>query len=185
MGCSRRRRLTSAWRADESPNPHDKKTRQWIKARGRISPHGGHHAHLSALAYMSDSYFIGTVARVHNLRRFAKPEREPGGEGAGGGRHAEEMAKLEERENRRPAGEGRPQVGMMVSLDHAIYFHRPKDFRADEWLYSEMQSPWAGDGRGLVFQKIWSREGKLVATCAQEVRVADSGEDCGWIGEGG
>ncbi|KAA6412299.1 MAG: hypothetical protein FRX48_04451 [Lasallia pustulata] len=144
---------------DESPNPHDKKTRQWIKARGRISPHGGYHAHLSALAYMSDSYFIGTVARVHNLRRFAKPEREPGGEGAGGGRHAEEMAKLEERENRRPAGEGRPQVGMMVSLDHAIYFHRPKDFRADEWLYSEMQSPWAGMGGAWCFRRFGAAKG--------------------------
>lgn len=64
--------------------PEEKRTRQWIRARGRISagtPRAGagskqhdndnqdnHQAHLSALAYMSDSYFIGTVARVHNIR---------------------------------------------------------------------------------------------------------------------
>ena len=55
----------------QSPRPQDKKTRQWIKARGTISPSGGHQAHLSALAYMSDSYFIGTVSRVHRLWRYS------------------------------------------------------------------------------------------------------------------
>lgn len=39
----------------DSPNLHEKHPRQWIKARGRISDEGGHQAHLSALAYMSDS----------------------------------------------------------------------------------------------------------------------------------
>lgn len=54
----------------DSDKPQAKKTRQWIKAKGTISPEGGHQAHLSALAYMSDSYFIGTVSRVHKLWRF-------------------------------------------------------------------------------------------------------------------
>ena len=31
-----------------------------------------------------------------------------------------------------------------------------------------MESPWAGDGRGLVLQKIWNRQGQLVASCVQE-----------------
>jgi hypothetical protein len=26
------------------------------------------------------------------------------------------------------------EVGMMVSLDHSIYFHNPRAFRADEWM---------------------------------------------------
>ena len=67
--------------------------------------------------------------------------------------------------------EGRQEssVGMMVSLDHTIYFHRPREIRADEWLCTEMESPWAGEGRGLVFQRIWNRQGKLVASCVQEV----------------
>ena len=59
----------------------------------------------------------------------------------------------------------------MVSLDHTIYFHRPRECKADEWMFAEMESPWAGDGRGLVTQRIWNREGKLLATCVQEVSL--------------
>ncbi len=58
---------------------------------------------------------------------------------------------------------------MMVSLDHNIYFHRPREVKADEWMFSEMQSPWSGQGRGLVEQRIWNKEGRLVASCYQEV----------------
>lgn len=65
--------------------------------------------------------------------------------------------------------EKRPEIGMMVSLDHTIYFHDPKGFRADEWMCAEAETPWAGDGRGLVFQRIFSRDGKLIASCVQEV----------------
>lgn len=60
-------------------------------------------------------------------------------------------------------------IGIIVSLDHTIYFHRPREIRADEWLCSEMESPWAGAERGLVTQRIWNRQGRLVATCMQEV----------------
>ena len=76
-----------------------------------------------------------------------------------------EMASLESREN---APDSNRQIGMMVSLDHTIFFHRPRAVRADEWLFSEMESPWTGDGRGLVMQRIWDRRGRLVATCVQE-----------------
>lgn len=60
---------------------------------------------------------------------------------------------------------------MMVSLDHTIYFHDPRGFRADEWMITEMDSPWAADGRGLVTEKIFTREGKLIASCFQEVLI--------------
>jgi acyl-CoA thioesterase len=40
---------------NDSPDIHVKRTRQWIKSRGKISEEGGHQAHLSALAYMSVS----------------------------------------------------------------------------------------------------------------------------------
>ncbi|KAL8705138.1 MAG: hypothetical protein Q9201_001741 [Fulgogasparrea decipioides] len=50
--------------ADTSPEIQSKKTRQWVKARGRISSSTGPAPHLSALAYMSDSYFIGTGVGV-------------------------------------------------------------------------------------------------------------------------
>lgn len=116
---------------------------------------------------MSDSYFIGTVARVHNLWRFSSPDKEK--EPAKIKDHP--MAKMEDEENEN-ADKQRPRasIGIMVSLDHTIYFHRPRDIKADQWLLSENESPWSGDGRGLVFQKIWNKEGKLVASCVQEVR---------------
>lgn len=184
--------------------PEEKRTRQWIRARGRISDGGevgtggggldqrngavaplkgdNHQAHLSALAYMSDSYFIGTVARVHNLLRFSlRSTIEPRlGNVQGSDKEREEMrahmeriAREEEEENaayeaHQASGRPQKQVGMMVSLDHSIYFHNPKKFRADEWMLTEMNSPWAGEGRGLVLQRIWSKDGVLIATCTQE-----------------
>ncbi|KAL9598074.1 MAG: hypothetical protein Q9219_004705 [cf. Caloplaca sp. 3 TL-2023] len=143
-----------------------KKTRQWIKARGRISSTDVPQSHLSALAYMSDSYFIGTVARVHNLWRFSSSK--PNSDRDKIKNH--EMVKMEQEENSDADRQSpRASIGMMVSLDHTIYFHRPRDIKADEWLLSENESPWSGDGRGLVFQRIWNRDGVLLASCVQEV----------------
>ena len=77
--------------------------------------------------------------------------------------------------------EKRPRLGMMVSLDHSIYFHEPRRVRADEWMLSEMQSPWSGDGRGFVVQKIFGRDGTLLASCMQEgvVRLDSKGREKG------
>ena len=33
---------------------------------------------------------------------------------------------------------------------------------------TEMESPWAGDGRGSVLQRICSKDGTLIATCVPE-----------------
>ena len=59
----------------------------------------------------------------------------------------------------------------MASLDHALWFHRP--FRADEWLLYAMDSPTAQASRGMARGMIYARDGKLVASTAQEglVRV--------------
>ncbi|KAK9469461.1 thioesterase-like superfamily-domain-containing protein [Lipomyces arxii] len=57
-------------------------------------------------------------------------------------------------------------ISMMVSLDHTIYFHAP--CKADEWLLYEMQSPWSGSQRGLVFARLYSQDGTLVASVIQE-----------------
>ncbi|KAL8955067.1 MAG: hypothetical protein Q9193_006930 [Seirophora villosa] len=168
-----RRRTPSqlASSADASSDIQTKKTRQWIKARGRISSTDKPEFHLPALAYMSDSYFIGTVARVHNLWRFSSAGNDRGRAKT----KSPSMAKMEDEENS-DADKQRPRasIGMMVSLDHTIYFHRPREIKADEWMLSENESPWSGDGRGLVFQRIWNRNGVLVATCVQEglVRLA-------------
>ena len=60
-----------------------------------------------------------------------------------------------------------------ASLDHAMWFHR--DGRADEWLLYVQESPSAQGGRGLALGRIFSREGLLLATVAQEgmVRVPE------------
>ena len=53
-----------------------------------------------------------------------------------------------------------------ASLDHAIWFHRP--FRADDWLLYAQDSPSASGGRSFNRGSIYSREGDLVASVAQE-----------------
>lgn len=156
-----------------SNNPHEKRTRQWIRARGSISPEGGHQAHLSALAYMSDSYFIGTVARIHGLWRYGTEAKAIFNASPIDVKTKQKvlnkMKQLDGFGNDLENEQNRPEVGMMVSLDHTIYFHEPRKFRADEWMFSDMCSPWSGDGRGLVMQHIFTKDGTLVATCVQEV----------------
>ncbi|GHH10781.1 acyl-CoA thioesterase II [Sphingomonas glacialis] len=53
-----------------------------------------------------------------------------------------------------------------ASLDHALWLH--EDFRADDWLLYVCDSPWAGHARGFNRGKIFARDGRLVASVAQE-----------------
>ena len=53
-----------------------------------------------------------------------------------------------------------------ASLDHAIWFHRP--FRADEWFLYDQTSPSASGGRGLSIARVFTQDGRLVASVAQE-----------------
>lgn len=57
------------------------------------------------------------------------------------------------------------------SLDHAMWSHR--HFRANEWLLSAKESPSAQGGRGLTRGLIFNRDGKLVASVAQEGSVRE------------
>jgi acyl-CoA thioesterase-2 len=63
-----------------------------------------------------------------------------------------------------------------ASLDHAMWFHR--DFRLDDWLLYSLDSPSASGARGLCRGSIFARDGRLVASTAQEgmlrVRRPDS-----------
>jgi acyl-CoA thioesterase-2 len=54
----------------------------------------------------------------------------------------------------------------VASLDHSMWFHR--DFRMDDWLLYAMESPNACKARGLSLGRIFTRDGRLVATVAQE-----------------
>jgi acyl-CoA thioesterase-2 len=53
-----------------------------------------------------------------------------------------------------------------ASLDHAVWFHDA--FRADEWLLYVTDSPWSGLARGFGRGQIFTRDGRLVASVAQE-----------------
>jgi acyl-CoA thioesterase-2 len=54
----------------------------------------------------------------------------------------------------------------VASIDHAMWFHRP--LRVDEWLLYSMDSPSSSGGRGLARGSIYTRDGVLVASTAQE-----------------
>lgn len=73
-----------------------------------------------------------------------------------------------------PAGSMLPHVesiydpGLLaVSLNHTIWFHGPPEPAG--WLLHELDSPWAGNGRGLTFGRIHDRQGRLLASTAQEM----------------
>jgi len=58
------------------------------------------------------------------------------------------------------------QHWQIASLDHAMWFHRA--FRADEWLLYAQTSPIASGARGLAQGSLFARDGRLVASVAQE-----------------
>jgi acyl-CoA thioesterase 8 len=136
---------------------------------------------------MSDSYFIGTVARVHKLWRYST-QRKSQSKSSIDEDVLKQLLEMDDAELKRKihdeadlqrirrirngedvSKDATPEIGMMVSLDHTIYFHNPRAFRADEWIFTEMETPWAGDGRGLVYQKMYTKDGVLIASCVQEV----------------
>lgn len=55
---------------------------------------------------------------------------------------------------------------MGASLDHSMWFHAPVKF--DEWLLYSMDAPFAGGARSFNRGKIFNRDGKLIASVAQE-----------------
>lgn len=131
--------------------PSERRCRHWVRAKGKIS---SPNAQVAALGYLTDWFLLGTIPRVHDMHKPPATDdaSPPNPNGVGDGN----------------SGPGRPQIGMMVSLDHSIYFHEPGAIKADEWMFVEMESPWAGNGRGVVTSRVFSRDGVLLATCMQE-----------------
>jgi acyl-CoA thioesterase-2 len=66
----------------------------------------------------------------------------------------------------RPHGVSWRHGVQMASLDHIIWFHRP--VRVGEWMMYDQDSPWSGGARGFNRGAIYSRDGKLIASVAQE-----------------
>ena len=54
----------------------------------------------------------------------------------------------------------------LASLDHAIWFHRP--FRADDYLFYDIDSPNSCGARGFSRGSFYTRDGILIASSAQE-----------------
>lgn len=63
----------------------------------------------------------------------------------------------------------------VASLDHAMWFHRP--CRLDDWLLYKQDSPSASGARGLTRGNIFTRQGALVASVAQEGLIRKRADD--------
>jgi acyl-CoA thioesterase II len=55
---------------------------------------------------------------------------------------------------------------VIASVDHAMWFHR--DVRLDDWLLYAVDSPSASGARGFTRGSVFARDGRLVASAAQE-----------------
>ena len=53
-----------------------------------------------------------------------------------------------------------------ATIDHSLWIH--DEFAADEWLLYEVECPWSGASRGLTRGHLFARDGRLVASAAQE-----------------
>lgn len=53
-----------------------------------------------------------------------------------------------------------------ASIDHSMWFHG--EVQCGDWLLYEVESPWTGDARGLATGRFYARDGRLVASTAQE-----------------
>lgn len=62
-----------------------------------------------------------------------------------------------------------------ASLDHTMWFHRP--FRADEWLLYDQVAPSAAGARGLALGRVFTQDGRHVATVAQEGLIRPTSHD--------
>ncbi|CAK7221757.1 acyl-CoA thioesterase [Sporothrix curviconia] len=182
---------------DAPTSPEKERLLQWMRVRGsdgdgdgggngggddnsKGGPAGTVQAHLAALAYMTDNYFIGTALRAHRGFRFTDASAaihsriqalDISTEKGRNTRKAFEKLAQEEQEENDGHTTAPPVAEMIVSLDHTIFFHEPAAVHADDWLLVEAETPWAGHERGLVIERIWNRNGVLMATCIQEGMV--------------
>nr|CDJ84205.1 Acyl-CoA thioesterase domain containing protein [Haemonchus contortus] len=59
---------------------------------------------------------------------------------------------------------------MALTLDHSIWMHSDR-FRIDEWMLYENHSTIACGGRTLIEGKLWTRDGRLIFSTAQEALI--------------
>jgi acyl-CoA thioesterase-2 len=61
-----------------------------------------------------------------------------------------------------------------ASLDHSMWFHRA--FEADEWMLYDQESPSASGARGFALGRVFTRDGVLIASVAQEGLIRRIGD---------
>jgi acyl-CoA thioesterase-2 len=88
--------------------------------------------------------------------------------------YASDMALLDAMTRRHVRGPAFRHV-MAASLDHAIWFHR--DGRVDDWVLYEQESPSASGARGFARGSLYARDGRLLASVAQEGLIRPLGAE--------
>ncbi|KAI7961073.1 hypothetical protein MJO28_001562 [Puccinia striiformis f. sp. tritici] len=150
---------------DTSPAPyyskkHGSSQAYWFRARGRIQPDPSYHKIILAYAseyvcfLRSSQYGRALNIQSHSSFGFIDTVR------IGMGLHS-------------PGGP-LPRASMLVSLSHSMFFY-DHDFDVSEWMLYKMEAETAKDGRGLVVGRIYARDGRLLAVCAQEGVVRAEG----------
>ncbi|HEX4088789.1 MAG TPA: hypothetical protein VHZ33_08730, partial [Trebonia sp.] len=61
---------------------------------------------------------------------------------------------------------GFDRIGPPTSIDHAVWFRRR--VALDDWVLMDLQPEWIAGGRGMYTGRIFSRDGTLAASIAQE-----------------
>ncbi|MCH2172028.1 thioesterase family protein [Myxococcota bacterium] len=64
------------------------------------------------------------------------------------------------------SGPDQPDVRSVSTIDHTMWFHAPA--RADEWTLFTQHSPRAGAGRGYASGTMYTHDGRMVVTLAQD-----------------
>jgi acyl-CoA thioesterase-2 len=62
-----------------------------------------------------------------------------------------------------------PRIQLMTSLDHAMWFHAP--FKADQWMLYVMDSPALSNQRGINMGRVYTQDGTLAVSVAQEALI--------------
>ncbi|KAL2202445.1 Thioesterase/thiol ester dehydrase-isomerase, partial [Sarocladium strictum] len=126
--------------------PQDRVVRCWIRAPERLCQADNRTTHQAILAYLSDWIAISAVSYIYGQFRFP------------------EAITISFSSSPLPG----TNIGMLSTLNHALYFHATPSIRADEWMLLEASSPWAGDERCIAQGKMFSQDGILLATYIQE-----------------
>ena len=66
---------------------------------------------------------------------------------------------------------------MTASLDHSMWFHKPFSF--DEWILIAMESTASAGSRGFIRASMFTQQGELIGSVAQEGLMRQAKESVG------